>query len=198
MGTQQKGGVFSIISDKLTMTLLSKCRKFRAEGTWPWRALPCLVLGSTYRTPPRVSPSQKIYRKPRSFGAAAISNIGLVRAVGERAFDTVVLRASCMTWATWFPHGLATSICCTRGTDALRARRSSTRTCPTIPCRRPITLTASFPWPCDSSSKMVCPIKPPVGTCGAIIGFLSPSPPSKTGWRPGGKKGGQANVDELS
>jgi hypothetical protein len=35
---------------------------------------------------------------------------------------------------------------------------------------------------------MACPIKPPAGTCGVIIGFSSPLPPSRTGWRPGGKK----------
>src|SRR5262249_31586640 len=32
------------------------------------------------------------------------------------------------------------------------------------------------------------PIRPPVGTSGATIAPSSPSPPSRTGWRPGGKK----------
>jgi hypothetical protein len=31
-------------------------------------------------------------------------------------------------------------------------------------------------------------IKPPVGTFGAITGFLFPSPPFRTGWRSGEKK----------
>ena len=35
---------------------------------------------------------------------------------------------------------------------------------------------------------MVYPIRPPVGTSGATIGSSSPSPPSRTGSRPGGKK----------
>src|SRR5262245_39304335 len=35
---------------------------------------------------------------------------------------------------------------------------------------------------------MVYPIRPPVGTSGATIGSSSPSPPSRTGWRPGEKK----------
>jgi hypothetical protein len=32
------------------------------------------------------------------------------------------------------------------------------------------------------------PIKPPAGTCGGITGCLFRLPPSKTGWKPGGKK----------
>lgn len=35
---------------------------------------------------------------------------------------------------------------------------------------------------------MVCPIKLPVGICGVIIASSSPTQPSRTGWRPGGKK----------
>ena len=52
----------------------------------------------------------------------------------------------------------------------------------------PITPIASFPWPCDWSSRTACRIKPPVGIYGATIAFLSLSPPSRTGWRPGEKK----------
>src|SRR5690242_17797937 len=50
-----------------------------------------------------------------------------------------------------------------------------------------ITPIASLPCPSDSSWRTACPIEPPADTCGGIIGFLSPTPPSKTGWRPGGK-----------
>ncbi len=42
----------------------------------------------------------------------------------------------------------------------------------------------SFAWPCASSLRMACPIKPRVGTCGAINGFLFLSQPFRTGWRP--------------
>ena len=55
-------------------------------------------------------------------------------------------------------------------------------------CPSRATPSVSFPWPCGWSSKTACPIKPPVGTCGAITGFLFPSQPSRTGWRPGEKK----------
>jgi len=35
---------------------------------------------------------------------------------------------------------------------------------------------------------MACPIVTPVGGCGVIIGYSSPSLPSRTGWKPGGKR----------
>jgi hypothetical protein len=35
---------------------------------------------------------------------------------------------------------------------------------------------------------MACRTRRPVGTYGETIGSSSPSPPSRTGWRPGGKK----------
>ncbi len=193
---QRKNRVFSIISDKMAVTQASKCRKFRAKDSWPRRALPCLVPGSTLQTPPRVLPSQKICHQRRSFDAVATSSVALVRTVGRAAFVTVWLRASCMTWAIWFRRGLATSIWSTRGTAAPCAARSSTQTRRTTLCPRPITRIASFPWPCDWSWRMACPIKRPVGICGATTGFLSPSPRSKTGWRPG-EKGGPPNVDDL-
>jgi hypothetical protein len=43
-------------------------------------------------------------------------------------------------------------------------------------------------WPSVWSSRTAYPIGPPVGPCGAIIACSSLSPPSRTGWRPGGKK----------
>src|SRR6202008_2205181 len=53
-------------------------------------------------------------------------------------------------------------------------------------------------WPSDSSWRTACPIKPPVGTCGAITAFSFPTPPSKTVWRPGGKRGAsQMEADYL-
>src|SRR5881275_3472904 len=52
----------------------------------------------------------------------------------------------------------------------------------------PLQLIASFPWPCGWWWRMGWPINQPVGIYGEIIAFLFPSPPSKTGWRAGGKK----------
>src|SRR5205085_9093489 len=62
------------------------------------------------------------------------------------------------------------------------------RTHPTTRCPKGTTRIASFPLPFGSSLRTACPIKPPVGISGATIECSSPTPPSKTGWRPGGKK----------
>src|SRR5438093_8254014 len=105
------------------MTQTSPCRKFQAEDTWPRRALPCLVRGSICPTPLRALRDSKIYPKLGSFAAAATSNIARVRSVGKLAFDTVWLPASCMTSATWFPPGLATSSSFTRGTVGTKCRK---------------------------------------------------------------------------
>src|SRR5581483_3629467 len=170
------------------MTQTSKCRRFRAEDTWPRRALPCLVPGSICRTQPRALHVQKIYPKRGSFGGAGTTNIVLVRSAGIAAFGTLSLAAFYTMSAIWFLVGRATYTWFTRGTAARGAAKSSTRTCPIWRCRKPITPIASLPWPCASSWKTACRIKPPAGTSGAITEFLSPSPPSRTGWRPGGKK----------
>ena len=47
------------------------------------------------------------------------------------------------------------------------------------------------PWLSAWWSKTVYPIVPPVGFCGEIIASLSLLPPSKTGWKPGGKRASQ-------
>src|SRR5262249_18727732 len=49
-------------------------------------------------------------------------------------------------------------------------------------------LAASSSWPSAWSSRTAYPIAPPVGPSGAITACSSPSPPSRTGSRPGGKK----------
>src|SRR5262249_24419734 len=61
-----------------------------------------------------------------------------------------------------------------------------------------ITRIASSRWRCDLSWRTAWLIKRPVGTCGATIAFSSPTPPSKTGWRPGEKKAAcQMDADYL-
>ena len=180
------------------MTPTSKCRKFRAEDSWPWRALPCLVPANICQTPLRASRAPKIYQKQESSDAVATFPISLARAAVSRASEIGAAPASCTTWATWLLVGPATLNLSIHNTAAPSATSSSTRTRPNMLCPNPATPIASFPWPYDSSSRTACPIKPPAGTCGAITASLSPSPPSKTGSRPGGEKGGPANVDDLS
>ena len=65
---------------------------------------------------------------------------------------------------------------------------SSPPTCPTWPRPRPATPIGSWPWPSGWWWRTAYPIRPPVGISGATIASSSPSPPSRTGWRPGGKK----------
>ena len=60
----------------------------------------------------------KIYRPPRSFDAVATSSIGPAHPVGSRVFATTPAPACCMTWATWWPVGPATSIWSTRNIAA--------------------------------------------------------------------------------
>src|SRR5262249_8123603 len=68
------------------------------------------------------------------------------------------------------------------------ATGSLTRTRPNTLCPSRATPTGSLPWPCASWWRTACPTRRPAGTCGATTGCSSPSPPSRTGWRPGGKK----------
>lgn len=180
------------------MTQTSKSCKFLAGITWPRRALPCLVPVPTFRTLLRALLAQKIFRKRRLFNAAATSNIGPVRDAGNPAHAIGSSHASSTTWGTWFPPDRVTSILSTRNITAPSAASTSRRTPRNMLCPNPTIPIVSLPWRCDSSWRTACPIKSPAGICGAIIGFLSLSPPSKTGWRPGGKKGGPPNVDDLS
>ena len=56
----------------------------------------------------------------------------------------------------------------------------------------------SSPWPSGWWSRTACPIRPPVGTSGATTASSSPSPPSRTGSRRGGKKAAaQVETDYL-
>src|SRR5438874_1910561 len=170
------------------MTRTRKCGKFLGQTNWPRRTLLCLVPDNICRTSPKASRDPKICPRPRSFNAAATSRIGLAPFVASPVSATVPAHESCMTWETWLPAGRATSTSFTPSIAAPTAASISTPTCPTTPCPKPSTRIASWPWPSDSWWRTAYPIKPPAGTCGAITAFSFPTPPSKTGWRPGGKK----------
>src|SRR5437867_6421666 len=170
------------------MTQISKCHKLLGWNWWPRRALPCLVPGSIYRTPLRASPIQRICRKPRSFHGAATTRIAPVRDAANAADETTCSPASSMTWGTWFRADPVTFSLSIRNTTAFAAENTSTRTRLTTLGPTRTTPIVSFHWPCGWSSRTACPTKPPAGTCGATTGSLSPSPPSRTGWKPGGKK----------
>src|SRR5487761_472598 len=170
------------------MTETSKCRSFPGWITWPRRALPCPAPDDTCPMPRKASPDPKIYPSPRSFIARGTSRIALVRVVASPVSAVGRVRESCTMLATWLPVGHATFVSCTPSTAARAVENTSTQTCPTTPWPSRITRIVSSPWPCGSSSKTACPIKPRAGICGAITASSSPSPPSRTGWRLGEKK----------
>src|ERR671915_118780 len=180
--------VFSIISGKTTMTKLGKCCKFQASNSWPRRALPCLVPGNIYRIPRKALPNRRICLSPRLFCVAGTTGITPVHVVTIVVGGTISSPGFCTTLEIWLLAGPVTSISFTRNITAPTAVNVLLRTCPTMLCPRPTTLIASFPWPCGWWWRMDWPINQPVGIYGEIIAFLFPSPPSKTGWRAGGKK----------
>src|SRR5215468_10007778 len=162
--------------------------KIKEKSLWLGRASSCVVLESTRRTPLWASPILRCSRPRSSSRAVATTSIGPVRAAVSPALGTGSSPAPCMTWATRWPGGPAISASPTPSTTAPGAAASSPPTCPTWPRPRPATPIGSWPWPSEWSSRTASPIRPPVGTSGATTASSSPSPPSRTGWRPGGKK----------
>lgn len=170
------------------MTKLGPCLEFRERSLWFGRALPCFVLQSTRRTPPWVSPIPRCYRPRSAFGAVEITSIGLVRDAASLVRGIGFGPAPSMIWVTRSGAGPVTSTSPTPSITALDAATTSPLTCPIWPRPRPSILIGSRLWPFGSWWRTAYPIRPPVGTSGATIGSSSPSPPSRTGWRPGGKK----------
>src|SRR6516165_3309402 len=170
------------------MTKPGRSPKIRGKSLWLGRASSCVVLESARRTPPWASPILRCSRPRSSSRAVATTSIGPVRSAVSPALGTGSSPAPCMTWATRRPGGPTTSGSPTRSTTAAGAAASLPPICPTWPRPGPATPIGSWPWPSDWSSRTASPIRPPVGTSGAIIGSSSPTPPSRTGWRPGGKK----------
>src|SRR3954447_13135981 len=170
------------------MKKLGRSLKIKEKSLWLGRALSCVVLESTRRTPPWASLIPRCSHARNSSRAVTTTSIGPARSVVSPALATGSSPAPCMTWATRWPGGPATSGSPTRSTTAPGAAASLPPTCPTWPRPRPATPIRSWPWPSGWSSRTAYPIRPPVGTSGATTASSSPTPPSRTGWRPGGKK----------
>src|SRR5215510_4222632 len=166
----------------------SKCRKVQAEEARSRRVLPCRGPDSIALILPRVSRPRSIFRRRRSCAALATSSICRARSAARRAFAIGPAPACSTTWATWLRASPAILNCSIRNTAAPRVSSSLPRTPLNIGCPKPAPHTAWCPWPCASSWRPGCPIKPPVGICGGITGYLFVSLPAKTGWRLGGKK----------
>jgi hypothetical protein len=130
----------------------------------------------------------KTYPHPRLSKKPVTKFSGPVRAVRNRQRATGSSPAPCTTSETWYPDA-ATN--CTLPIRNITAKRVASISVPTYPMsHRPAVIipTASLPWRSAWSSKMGWRIAMPVGCSGGIIVFLSPSRPSKTGWRRGEKK----------
>jgi hypothetical protein len=150
--------------------------------------LPCLGRDGIRQTPPRALFAPRIYPKQRSFDAVATSGVGVVRAVTNPAGGMARARASCTTWATWFADILATSTWFTRSIVVPGVENPSPRTCLNTPCPNRTTRIAWSRSRCDWSLRTACLTSPPVGISGGIIACSFLTPPSRTGWKPGGKK----------
>src|SRR5206468_4149979 len=98
------------------------------------------------------------------------------------------VRAPCMTLATVEAVTPSTWWSLSPAIAALDVVAASPPICPTWSCRTANTPAKSSKWPSAWSSRMAWITDPPLGTSGATIGSLSPTPPSRTGSRPQGGK----------
>jgi hypothetical protein len=182
----------------MAVTQPRKCRDFLVKIAWPRRALPCSVQDNTCRTALKESLAPKICPIRRSFAGVGTSSIAPAPFVKIGVSECGLSLAFCMTWATWCPAAPEIFIWFTRNIAARRAANISMLTRPIMPCPRPTTHTALSHWRFDSWSRTAYLTKRPAGTCGVTIEFLSLMRPSRTGWRPGGKKAvRQVDVDYL-
>ena len=180
------------------MTQSRKCRKFLGQATWPRRAAPWMDRGNICRTQPRASSISRICPSQESFDGVATSNMVVVHVAKNGAIGMTRAHASCMMWETWCPDVPKTFTWFTPNIAVASAVYRSTRIPPITPCpSRTIRIVSSHS-PCGWWSRTAYRTKPPAGACGVIIAFSSRMPPSRTGWRPGGKKGGGPNGRRLS
>ena len=180
--------VFSTNAGVLRMAELVRSLKIREKSPWLGRVTPCSVLPFTRRTPPWASPILRCSRLQSASGAVVITRIGPVRNAASLAPGIGSGPAPCMIWVTRWGAGPVRSTSPTPNITAPGATTTSPPTCLTWPRPRPSTPIGLWPWPSGWWWRTAYPIRPPVGTSGATIGSSSPSPPSRTGWRPGGKK----------
>ena len=146
------------------------------------------------RMSPKASPVSKTCPSRALSGAVATGRRDPVGAVATAPVarpwarvpsTTSVMRGPTtpLTWLSLAPAIAASAVA------VVLPSPSRTWLCPTA-----ATPAASSNGPFVSSPKTACPIKSPVGTCGAITASSSPTPPSRTGLRRLGKK----KLDRIS
>jgi len=150
--------------------------------------MPCQDRENTCPMPPRASLVWRICPSRRSSNAVEISDGNHVHNANTVPIGIAERSGCCTTWGTWSRAALTTSILRAPSIIAPNATSTLTPTCRTWPCPRATTPTALWLWRSVWWSKTASPIRPPVGTSGAITGCLFPGPRFRTGLRPGGKK----------
>ena len=132
---------------------------------------------------PEDLPKPRVVRRSRNY------KHGHCPRCGKRCYrhDTRT-RASCMTSETWCPDAPKTFTWFTPNIAVTSAAYRSTRRPLITPCPRPTTLIASCRSRSDWWLRTAYRTKPPAGTYGVTTVFSSLMRPSRTGWRPGGKK----------
>jgi hypothetical protein len=130
----------------------------------------------------------KICRKPKSCHAVAISRDDHVRGAVGVATVTASESGRSMIWGIWSRSGHATFTSPTPNITAASVIGTSTWTPRNWLPPRANTPTASSPWQCGWWSRTVCRTGRPVGIFGEITVCSSPTPRSRTGWRPGEKR----------
>src|SRR5437868_9638381 len=162
--------------------------QLRREGE-PW-----LVQASTSPTSPRALPGSRIFPTRVSNVEAATTRLAVAGSAAAAPAATLWPLAPCTIWATPTRAALPIWLLPTPSMAAPTAVATSVLICPTWPCPNACTRAASSGWLSAWWPKTACPIRPPVGTCGATTASSSPTPPSRTGSRRlGGKK-----VDSIS
>jgi hypothetical protein len=111
-----------------------------------------------------------------------------VRTVVAAAIATPWGIESSTTSAAQIRTDPATFTSFTRSTGARHVAFTSALICRTSHPPEVTTPSGSSPWLCRWWSKTACRIAPHRGTSGVTTASLCPSPPSRTGWRPRGKK----------
>src|SRR5262249_5173026 len=139
-------------------------------------------------TSPRASRVLKTCPNRGSGGAVATGQRDPARAVVTAPVAMPWARAPSTTSVMLGPTAPLTWLSLSRASAASDVAVALPSISPTWLCLTADTPVASSNGPSVSSLKMACPTKLPVGTCGATTASSSPTPPSRTGLRPPGKK----------
>jgi len=133
----------------------------------------------------------KIYQNRKSSGVRVPTRIAPAHIAGTHPIETRYSHANCTIWETYLRTDPLIYWSPTHNTVARSARNTSMPISPTWQMSVATILAELSIWRCDWSWKTACPIDRHPGIYGETIGFSFPGLPSKTGWKPRGKKAEQ-------